>query len=174
MALAVHQKATLTTLLLRDGTIYFSVLLALNVAGAVLYTTDIFRDFSLIFHTISTILLSRFFLNLRDAVLVPSMPSHPSQICSDLEFSGVLGNIGGSLAFNEAETDDEAMEDSDNEGELGRKHQRATDQSEPDEGIFGESSLDFVRSRSPRGDVDSLLSNSVILYVETLVPDTLP
>lgn len=95
---------------------------------------------------------------------------------SDPDFNGVLGNIGGSLSFNsedEAETDDEAMEDSDDECELGREQRRAADQSEPDSGIF-ESPLDFIRSKSPCSDVDSLLSTSVILDVETLAPDTLP
>jgi len=94
-------KFHLTSLLLRDGTVHFSVLHALNVAAVVLDAEEVFRDFSLILYTINTTLLSHFFLNLRSVALAPSVPSHPPELPDSIRLSrsAVFGSMGGSLSF---------------------------------------------------------------------------
>ncbi|KAH9927688.1 uncharacterized protein B0H18DRAFT_1160722 [Fomitopsis serialis] len=111
----------LTSLLLRDGTVHFSVLYALNVAAVVLDAKQVFRDFSLILYTcvvvvldivkhkrllahlarINTTLLSHFFLNLRSAARDPSVPSHPPELSGSIRFGrgAVFGSMGGTLSF---------------------------------------------------------------------------
>ncbi|KAH9834552.1 uncharacterized protein C8Q71DRAFT_769577 [Rhodofomes roseus] len=113
----VDRDAPLTWLLLRDGTMYFSVLLALNIVTSVLWVTDVLPNATLFFHTLSTILLSHFFMNLREAA--SPLPSYPS---SDLYFGrSVLGNIGNTLSYK---PEDEVTGHSDDEDEEIETEQR--------------------------------------------------
>ncbi|KAI0942142.1 hypothetical protein AcV7_002659 [Taiwanofungus camphoratus] len=112
--LAVKAKAnvSIVTLLLRDGTIYFSVLLALNVTQMVLFATTSFGDFGLLIDVLTSILLSRFFLNLRQVYLSRGDNDIQLSQMSDLRFaSKIVGNMGAPLnhgpsAFDIAETPD--------------------------------------------------------------------
>lgn len=62
---------------------------------------------------LQSIIISRFFLDLRQAALMPdTVASSPSQM-SDVNFSRVLGNLGGSLALST----DGHIEDADDEDE---------------------------------------------------------
>ncbi|EPT03360.1 hypothetical protein FOMPIDRAFT_1158818, partial [Fomitopsis schrenkii] len=90
-------KLPLTSLLLRDGTAYFSILLVINVINIVMWTTNIYQNITEFPTTLTTVLLSRFFLNLRRRALAPrSVVSSPSQL-SDLHLSTLIENLGGSL-----------------------------------------------------------------------------
>ncbi|EPT00047.1 hypothetical protein FOMPIDRAFT_1016759 [Fomitopsis schrenkii] len=85
----------LADLILRDGSVYFvsgSLLLSLNIAAVALWTKT---DISLFFHTFSTIVLSRFFLNLRAAASVTLPPTMPSS----LSFAHAVEEFGCSLRF---------------------------------------------------------------------------
>ncbi|EPS95404.1 hypothetical protein FOMPIDRAFT_117293 [Fomitopsis schrenkii] len=97
LANGLHMKSSITSLLLRDGTTYFCVLLALNIIDTVLWATRLTLEIDNFCFVVTTILLSRFFFNLREVALVPELSSSPSDL-SDLHFSRVLGTLGGTLA----------------------------------------------------------------------------
>ncbi|KAI0940620.1 hypothetical protein AcW1_003768 [Taiwanofungus camphoratus] len=105
----MNVKVSMITLLLRDGTIYFGVLFGLNVIQIILYTTDALAYSSLFITLITSILLSRFFLNLRQVHSPKSSVEDTlvtSSHVSDLHFaSGVVANMGAPLrtgpAFSE-------------------------------------------------------------------------
>jgi len=91
---------TLTTLLLRDGTVYFAVLLTLNLLQTILWATQVFLNVSIIAEIITSILISRFFLNLRAEhyASTGTATDRDSMSMSDLTFqSRILGNIGATL-----------------------------------------------------------------------------
>ncbi|KAI0916179.1 hypothetical protein AcV5_003187 [Taiwanofungus camphoratus] len=52
-------------LLLRDGTLYFILLLVLNISSMVLYLLNLSQNASVFTISVSTILISRFLLNVR-------------------------------------------------------------------------------------------------------------
>ncbi|KAI0942713.1 hypothetical protein AcW1_003270 [Taiwanofungus camphoratus] len=91
-------KVSVTTLLLRDGTIYFSILLALNIANVIINLLNSVITISLFVSVFTSILISHLFLNLRQVHLAQGdTPSQPSRI-SDLQFaSRIVGNIGAPL-----------------------------------------------------------------------------
>ncbi|KAI0726958.1 hypothetical protein C8Q72DRAFT_485893 [Fomitopsis betulina] len=102
----------------QTGSIYFVILLSLNIAAAALWTKNSFQDVSLFFHTFSTIVLSRFFLNLR-AAASPMPTSHIfTQAAQEFSFSLRFG-IGeetdneGESYTGELEHDEEAEHDID-------------------------------------------------------------
>ncbi|OCH91904.1 hypothetical protein OBBRIDRAFT_487305 [Obba rivulosa] len=118
-------KSPLATMLLRDGTIYFIVLLALNVlelAGTV--RTNVFLYASTFLASpLSSIFISHFLINLRQTAKAPiedglgsQRPSfvHPRagerarSYDSSLRFAGVVDNMGELLEHN-AELTDAAM-----------------------------------------------------------------
>ncbi|EKM50292.1 uncharacterized protein PHACADRAFT_201131 [Phanerochaete carnosa HHB-10118-sp] len=102
----LKMKASLTTCLLRDGTMYFIALLALNIAQLLTFNfsdTDITIINALI-TTLPLMLISRFIINLRTAgSTVSDYSMHMSdqqQGQSSLQFKrsvGRLGDIGGTL-----------------------------------------------------------------------------
>ncbi|KZT68566.1 hypothetical protein DAEQUDRAFT_727680 [Daedalea quercina L-15889] len=119
LARYVDVSVPLSVVILRDGSMYFSVLLLLNVAAAALWTTEAYQDISVFFHTSSTIILSHFFLNLRDASSVVVSLSLPSS--SGQSPSRMFGSLGGSLrlsANDEVGTEnDDSLDESEYESE---------------------------------------------------------
>ncbi|KAH9829437.1 uncharacterized protein C8Q71DRAFT_403639 [Rhodofomes roseus] len=102
-------KLPLTTLLLRDGTAYFSILLVLNIINIIMWTTNNVTEFPT---TLTTVLLSRFILNLRQRALAPqSIVSSPSQL-SDIRFSTLVQSFSDSLAHGSDEPDKEGSGES--------------------------------------------------------------
>ncbi|KAI0916180.1 hypothetical protein AcV5_003188 [Taiwanofungus camphoratus] len=60
-----HVKHSLAKLLTRDGTLYFLLLLMINIIHIILFTLNVFQDFAGFTAPISSILMSRFLLNIR-------------------------------------------------------------------------------------------------------------
>ncbi|KZT06063.1 uncharacterized protein LAESUDRAFT_759600 [Laetiporus sulphureus 93-53] len=103
-AVAVNMKASIVTLLLRDGTIYFAVLLVLNVAHLVLSLTNVFLDitFFVTSFVLSSIIISRFLLNLRqvsstDDESLDGGPSFVRSSPSTVRFPAFVGSMGAPL-----------------------------------------------------------------------------
>ncbi|PCH39080.1 hypothetical protein WOLCODRAFT_129036 [Wolfiporia cocos MD-104 SS10] len=99
LARIAQVEVSLSALLLRDGTIYFVVLFVLNVLDIVLWLTRVFENLTVYNEVFTTILLSRFFLNLRQAPTASSdEPSLVSQI-SDPNFvtSKLIGPMDAPL-----------------------------------------------------------------------------
>ncbi|OCH88020.1 hypothetical protein OBBRIDRAFT_115613 [Obba rivulosa] len=103
-------KASLVTFLLRDGTFYFIILLALNTMHMAFYLTNTFVNISWFIVPISSILISRFLLNLRQVYLparnesgrpsfVRSVHNSESHM-SDVRFASTfIGNMGAPLDY---------------------------------------------------------------------------
>jgi len=68
-------KSSLFKLLVKDGTLYFLSLLSLNCIQLVLWITNTFRYFSLFITSISSIIISRFILDLREIFHSSTRPS---------------------------------------------------------------------------------------------------
>ncbi|KAI0078644.1 hypothetical protein K474DRAFT_1706364 [Panus rudis PR-1116 ss-1] len=103
VASSVNMKASLSTLLLRDGTIYFGTLLALHIAHFVtLETNVIWNPLPIFIDAITTILITRFILNLRTVFLTSggnqmnASSLHMSQF-SVPQFAGVANSVVGNL-----------------------------------------------------------------------------
>ncbi|KAH9929222.1 uncharacterized protein B0H18DRAFT_998295 [Fomitopsis serialis] len=99
LARGVDIDISMTRLLLRDGTLYFLALLLMNFLVLALNVSPISfagSNVAMLSDVATTILLSRLFLNLREAALAPSMTSSTSHV-SDLHFSQVLGPLGNSI-----------------------------------------------------------------------------
>ncbi|KAH9840587.1 uncharacterized protein C8Q71DRAFT_414536 [Rhodofomes roseus] len=80
-----------------------SVLFAFNLVAVVMYTTGVFRDFSLIFYTLNTILVSNSSLHLRSFARAPSVPSCPSDMSSIRFLSARISRtLGGPLSHDGA------------------------------------------------------------------------
>ncbi|KAH9840195.1 uncharacterized protein C8Q71DRAFT_746245 [Rhodofomes roseus] len=115
LARQMNVNVSLTSLLLRDGTIYFCTLLVANVVVLTSYIQNVsFSDDSevaVLVLVLTTILLSRLFLNLREAALGSETASLSQDTrMSDARFSRVLGPLGNSLDdgltfFAESDTD---------------------------------------------------------------------
>ncbi|KAH9916634.1 uncharacterized protein B0H18DRAFT_1037827 [Fomitopsis serialis] len=93
------------SLLLRDGTTYFCVLLAVNIVTAVLSALNPVLEIADFCFVLNTILLSRFFLNLRGVSILPEAGSTSSTI-SDAHFADSLCTLGGSLAEHRGSAED--------------------------------------------------------------------
>ncbi|KZT64304.1 hypothetical protein DAEQUDRAFT_42238 [Daedalea quercina L-15889] len=95
LARNINISAPLSALLLRDGTTYFG---ALNAA---LYFTEVFVGFSYFRLSFTSIILSRFFLNLRNASILDASTSssRTTQLQSDIQFSRGASSLGGPLAL---------------------------------------------------------------------------
>lgn len=109
---AGQPKVSLSGLLIRDGTIYFVVLLCLNICMLVLTTIPqafIFDPFSM--DSITAILLCRLILNLRsyDTEYVSSIALSAKQMSSVHFANAVLGNIGASVPTSDRD-DPDALE----------------------------------------------------------------
>jgi len=101
-------ETPVVTMLLRDGTLYFLALLILNVFNIVGWATDVFvfsvEDFTT---PLSSIIISHFLMNLRQASASGTQVSPSSPLWSDqqndsptpsLRFASCVGNMGESLS----------------------------------------------------------------------------
>jgi len=97
-----------------SGTIYFSIIIVLLIFNGVMNQLKRNSFTTPHTYTLQSIIISRFSLNLRKTALMPeTVASSPSQM-SDLQFSRVLGNIGGSLGHDNDEIDHEDEDPVDN------------------------------------------------------------
>ncbi|KAI0937630.1 hypothetical protein AcV7_003616 [Taiwanofungus camphoratus] len=91
-------KISVTMLLLRDGTIYFSVLFALNIIFMITSFLNNYINFALFPDVFTSILISHLFLNLRQVHLAQGHISSELSQTSDLQFaSRIVGNLGAPL-----------------------------------------------------------------------------
>jgi len=90
----------LSTLLLRDGTIYFVSLLILNIANLIAIRFQSFGSIPALTSVLTSILISRFFLDLREVYLSGQNPegstTAPSHM-SAVQFASAAGNLGAPL-----------------------------------------------------------------------------
>lgn len=92
-----EMKVPVSTLLLRDGTIYFGAVLLINIIDIVLWYTSVFEDMAFIVDVFTSILLSRLFLNLRQVNALTGEDSTVSKM-SDVKFaSRVIGDLAAPL-----------------------------------------------------------------------------
>ncbi|GBE88878.1 hypothetical protein SCP_1402860 [Sparassis crispa] len=102
----VNMEASLSTLLLRDGTIYFVLLVLLNIAHMTCYLLSVWLDVSFFVNSFSAVIISRFLLNLRqinqpdDNEVDNPRPSFVASHASNLGFASFVGNMGEQLDFN--------------------------------------------------------------------------
>ncbi|TCD65323.1 hypothetical protein EIP91_002809 [Steccherinum ochraceum] len=98
-------KPSLTTLLLRDGTVYFSLLLILNIVVLVLDAIQFGllggTSFVYILDAVSANLTARFILDLRNVYVEQSHPHHDM---STIQFGvqSIAGNIGAPLRIEDS------------------------------------------------------------------------
>lgn len=140
-----HERPTLSFLLWRDGTVYFGSLFIIAILDMAIYTAVSFQGFQYLRLAFSTIILSRFFLNLRKAsqgsiggtVSTFALSTH----IGTLHFSQGIDTLGGSLTFigdNDAvrhdacdnRLDDEASSDEVSEEEGCRAHNAVSEQAD--------------------------------------------
>jgi len=93
-------RMSVSGLLFRDGTLFFAALTILNIVHIICFMTGTFSQFSVFLEVLTSILISRFFLNLRQAC----SPSDANTLASadgsgSLRFtSSVLGNLDAPLS----------------------------------------------------------------------------
>ncbi|GBE88868.1 hypothetical protein SCP_1402760 [Sparassis crispa] len=99
-----HMKNSLTSLIQRDGTIYFFVLLLLNAINLVAIKFEILGSVPALTDVLTSIMVSRFFLDLRSVYLSSTSGSQSisrAQIVPEvisLDFtSSLTGNLGAPL-----------------------------------------------------------------------------
>ncbi|KAL4251377.1 hypothetical protein ABKN59_005566 [Abortiporus biennis] len=96
----VNTDCSIVIYLLRDGTIYFLCLMILNAVTLMGVKTLTTGGVPIVLQSVTSILISRFMLNLRGVYLPKDDSSdsfHPSNI-SDLQFaSNIVGNLGAPL-----------------------------------------------------------------------------
>ncbi|OCH84964.1 hypothetical protein OBBRIDRAFT_839315 [Obba rivulosa] len=104
-------KAPLADMLLRDGTLYFLVLLILNVLHIAGTATNVFVYTTMFTTPISSIIISHFLMNLRETAAAPATtgvasdggrPSFVRTQLSDLRFASFVGNMGAPLDHSSA------------------------------------------------------------------------
>ncbi|OCH87695.1 hypothetical protein OBBRIDRAFT_837171 [Obba rivulosa] len=102
-------KVPISTLLLRDGTLYFIVLLVVNIMNIVGWYTDVFVETASLFSTpLSSIIITHFLLNLRQAANAPEDDNHVDTLYlsfvhsgdSGVRFGSFVDNIGADLVHN--------------------------------------------------------------------------
>ncbi|KAK7685438.1 hypothetical protein QCA50_011301 [Cerrena zonata] len=99
----VQSTRKLIPMLLRDGTVYFAALLALNVANLIAISFQIFGALPALTDVVTAILISRFMLNLRSVYTTTVGSSSyydPDKTMSNVNFahsSGIVGNLGAPL-----------------------------------------------------------------------------
>ncbi|EPT00191.1 hypothetical protein FOMPIDRAFT_90827 [Fomitopsis schrenkii] len=93
----VKPNIPITLLLLRDGTLYFGALLILNIFSAVCWAKiPTFQDFDNFIYSLTTILLSRLFFNLREV-------SPPQSTLQDPDANSLADGVG-SLPWTSADS----------------------------------------------------------------------
>ncbi|KZT63917.1 hypothetical protein DAEQUDRAFT_760246 [Daedalea quercina L-15889] len=109
---SAQTDTSLTVILLRDGTLYFVTILALLIADTALLIPKVYIGgfLSDLFYPFQVVVLSRFFLKLREANKFPGnggSSGGPTQM-SSLRFERVVGSLAGSIPYN---TDGSLAED---------------------------------------------------------------
>ncbi|KAH9932575.1 uncharacterized protein B0H18DRAFT_986310 [Fomitopsis serialis] len=119
MAAAAHLDVSLTSLLLRDGTVYFSIRLILDLLSLLMQYTNETAGIDNFITPFLAMLLSRFFLNLRDVALVPNASGQTkSSQMSDIGFAHSHHQLGGSLTHGLRDVR-ETSDESDSNAHLG-------------------------------------------------------
>ncbi|KZT63904.1 hypothetical protein DAEQUDRAFT_741633 [Daedalea quercina L-15889] len=112
LADAADIRTSMSALLLKDGSIYFGSVLLLNAASSALTHTASTSGFSgmpAFITTFTTVLFTRFLLNLREAALVPELPSDASGVSNTL-LQPTYGGVGGSIVYCEESGEDDGYE----------------------------------------------------------------
>jgi len=93
-------SARLSVLLLRDGTVYFMILLILNILQIIAWATKLFSTVAYPAQIATSMLISRFLLNLRQGNDASAdLPTNQTSI-GDMAFaSRIVGNIGAELDY---------------------------------------------------------------------------
>ncbi|KAI0696085.1 hypothetical protein BC835DRAFT_894937 [Cytidiella melzeri] len=104
-------RTRVSYLLLRDGTTYFVTILSLNVLSLLSIRVQVFNNMPSLIDTLTSILVSRFMLNLRDSVSEGSTESglHMSDM-SDVRFASqrsfrLVGNLGNPIHIDDDDED---------------------------------------------------------------------
>ncbi|KAH9949955.1 hypothetical protein B0H21DRAFT_819653 [Amylocystis lapponica] len=103
IASQLHVKATLTTMLLRDGTVYFATLLVLNFVSLIVLKTSVveINPVPKFVDAFTCILISRFILKLREVFLTDADDTLRTQFSTERSApqfaSRFLGNLGAPL-----------------------------------------------------------------------------
>ncbi|GBE84072.1 hypothetical protein SCP_0600500 [Sparassis crispa] len=100
---SAHVEAPLATLLLRDGTLYFMLLLMLNLSLMLSNYYGVYEYLPYFIDLFMCIIVSRFLLNLRETDNVQNhVASNPSFVCTHARSlqlaSRIVGNMGASLS----------------------------------------------------------------------------
>ncbi|KAH9842978.1 uncharacterized protein C8Q71DRAFT_735415 [Rhodofomes roseus] len=90
-------KTSVSAMLLRDGTVYFGVILLLLIANAVLELVATDVSITSLTYVLQTVCITHLYINLRHAASSNTLPGEDSQI--HVSFSRVLGTLDGSLVF---------------------------------------------------------------------------
>jgi len=90
-------RTSVSGMLLRDGTVYFGVILFLLVLNAILEIIDTDISITSLTYVLQTACMSRFYIDLRQAALPESVPTNHSQI--HVSFSRFVDTLEGSLVF---------------------------------------------------------------------------
>jgi len=108
-------EASLSALILRDGAIYFVLLLIMNSFGLATYVLEYFNGIAFLITASSTIILSHLLLNLRKASLSASdgASSAPPTNPSDIDFSPRPDVFGATLSISWVDGVDQDAEDGD-------------------------------------------------------------
>ncbi|EMD42204.1 hypothetical protein CERSUDRAFT_90811 [Gelatoporia subvermispora B] len=100
-------KTPLATLLFRDGTLHFTVLLIFNILQIVGDTTDSFAYASDFFIPVSSVIITHFLLNLRQVANEPHDELAKTQLSSmhmgeeqTIRFASFVGNMGETLDYS--------------------------------------------------------------------------
>lgn len=118
-----NRKGNLVALIQRDGTLYFVTILILNVLNLVAIKFQAFGSLPAITEVLTSILISRFILNLRGIFLSPGGSNATTSTLrmsqmSSLHFaSGIAGNLGAPLG-DPADAEDRIDDSSTARGEV--------------------------------------------------------
>ncbi|RPD57257.1 hypothetical protein L227DRAFT_655663 [Lentinus tigrinus ALCF2SS1-6] len=126
--------SSLSLILLRDGTIYFLIILIMNVLHLMFSVGDFFSkyasisDVSLLLEPTESVLISRFLMNLQETNLrltsgasVNSSPFTDAAVTSTIRFDRVVGSLGNSVYSSTPAEDGNALDGSDSTGTLTEK-----------------------------------------------------
>ncbi|KZT65933.1 hypothetical protein DAEQUDRAFT_730845, partial [Daedalea quercina L-15889] len=103
LARSVNISTPFSIILLRDG----QLITVMNILNVVFYFTEGFGGFSYFRTSFTSIILSRFFLNLRETSMV-AISTSPTQLSQpDMHFPRGVGSLGGSLAFMHDDDDEQ-------------------------------------------------------------------
>ncbi|TCD65319.1 hypothetical protein EIP91_002805 [Steccherinum ochraceum] len=100
-------RPSLISVFLCNETLYFSTMAISNIAGLVYYTQTSPVDWAGLFSldaAVSSILVSRFILDLRDVYSTDLEADHPNSLSGSMQFAlrSVVGNIGAPLATEDS------------------------------------------------------------------------